>query len=357
MLIVDGHLDLAYSALNFGRNLSLPLDAARASDRPNSNGTITVTIPTLIEGQVGIVFGTIYVMPERWRQRFPDIYLTYNDALPQLERQQAAHQMAMDQVDYYYRLADRDERVMLLHTWAHVQEAIDSFVTDVPRVGILLHMEGADPIRDVGELDMWYARGLRSIGLAWDDTRYAPGQFQGEGRLPLDGFRLLERMTEFNMLLDLTHMSEAATFDALDAYTGPIAITHTTARALVPHKRLASDRQMRLIAERDGVIGLNLLNVFLRKEHALGDRREAVPLDTVVAHIDHICQLLGSAEYVALGTDLDGGFGMENTPQGIDSSADLHKIATALAAFGYDETSIEKIMSGNWLRLLRRVLV
>jgi len=163
-------------------------------------------------------------------------------------------------------------------------------------------------------------------------------------------------MGDLGMILDLTHMSEVATFQALDAYAGPVVATHANARALVPTERQLSDRQIRLIGERDGVIGCVLFNAFLRAGYHKGSGKEQVTLDHVVAHIDHVCQVIGDARHAGIGTDLDGGFGANDIPTPLDSIADLPLIAGALRERGYSEADVAGIMGGNWVELLRRAL-
>ena len=163
-------------------------------------------------------------------------------------------------------------------------------------------------------------------------------------------------MADLGFILDLTHMSEKSTIEALERYEGVTVATHSNCRALVPGTRQLSDTQIRLIGERDGVIGTVLYNAFLQPGWRKGDRKAAVTLDHVVANIDHVCQVLGSARSVGIGSDLDGGFGAEHIPAELDNIADLGKIGDALLARGYETSDVAGIMSGNWLRILRRAL-
>jgi len=163
-------------------------------------------------------------------------------------------------------------------------------------------------------------------------------------------------MADLGLILDLTHMSEMAALQALDAYAGPVVATHANARALVPTERQLSDQQIRLIGERDGVIGCVLFNAFLRANYRKGDRKALVTLDHIVAHIDHVCQLIGDARHAGIGSDLDGGFGAADIPTPLDSIADLPLIAGALRERGYSEADVAGIMGGNWVALLRRTL-
>ena len=361
MFIVDGHLDLACSALNFGRELRHEIGRIRHDEAPylaQLDGGVTVTFPALLEGGIGLVFGSLFAYPKSIKYGFKHVrpVIAYDDKADWPQRQQEAHTAAMRQLDYYHEMAGSEEEIVVVEAWSDVEAVIASHETDKPKLGIVIHMEGADPIRDEGELEQWVARGLRSIGLAWDDTRWAPGQWRGTQNLPKHTYRLLERMRVHNLFCDLTHMSERATFEVLEYYDGPLGATHANARALVPDNRHLSNDQIRAIAARDGVIGIVPYNRFLKRGHMKGDPKERVTLFDMVTHIDHMCQLLGNADHVAIGSDFDGGFGYEDIPAELDSCVDLPKLATALREYGYDKQSVKQIMGGNWLRVLQQVL-
>ncbi len=350
MLIVDAHLDLAYNAVNHGRELRQELSALRALEPHGSAGGVaTVTFPELAKGNVGLVFGTLFVMPADSAIGSIGEKSVYHNAAE-------AHKQAMTQLDYYHRLVDEDEQFRLVGDIKQLKEVIDSHKPGrSPLMGIVPLMEGADPIGRPEELEEWYYRGLRLIGLAWDDTRYASGAWKGASTgLTDDGRLLLEIMAEYKMILDLTHMSEKASFESLDRYEGPVVATHSNCRALVDGQRQLSDTQIRRVQERNGVIGVVLYNRFLRAHHAKGDRKELVTLDHVAAHIDHICQTLGDGLHVGIGSDFDGGFGSADIPSEMDSVADLPLIAGRLKSRGYSETDITNIMGGNWIHLLQR---
>ncbi len=352
MILVDAHLDLAYNALAYGRDLTLPLSALRAqtTQQPAGRGIPTVCLPALQEAGVALAFATLFVPP-------------LNEKLAQVENSYAyrtpaeAHRLAMAQLDYYHRLADEQPNIRLVTDLPSLQTVLDSHQagsTTPPLLGLVPLMEGADPIRQPEEVEMWHARGLRLVGLAWDDTRYAAGAWRGGGGLTKAGYRLLDIMAEFGLIADLTHLSERASLEVMAHYPGAIVATHSNARALVPGERQLSDRQIALLAEREGVAGVALYNRFLRAGYAKGDAKALVTLDHVVAHIDHICQLLGSANHVGIGSDLDGGFGAADIPTEMDSVLDLGLIGERLRAKGYTTADIDNIMGGNWLRLLRR---
>jgi membrane dipeptidase len=166
-------------------------------------------------------------------------------------------------------------------------------------------------------------------------------------------------MAEFGFALDLSHMDEKAVLQALDVYPGAIIASHSNAVALLKgyeNNRLLSDRVIRGLLERDGVIGVVLANGFLHAEWGDNGDRQSVTLQHVVAQIDYICQLAGNARHVSLGSDFDGGFGWQSVPFEINTIADLQKLAPLLTERGYSETDIAAILGENWLDFLRRIL-
>lgn len=353
MLIVDAHLDLAYGALRFHRDLRRPVEEVRAQEArrgASPEGIVTATIPALLEGGVALVFATLFAMPEAWNKALPhNRRLVYSNA-------GEAYEAAGEQLDYYMRLVDEMDRVRLVTDGKTLDEVIASHEqgSDAPLLGLVPLMEGADPIRQPQEVEEWAERGVRVIGPAWQDTRYAAGSGSSEG-FTKEGFQLMEVMADLGLTLDITHLSDKAAFEALERYEGPVIASHSNARALVPHARHISDDLLRLLAERDGVTGIVLFNTFLKAGYARTDPRESVTLQQVAAHVDHVCQLLGTAAHVGIGSDMDGGFGLDDTPLEIESSADLSRLAPVLAERGYGEEDVAAIMGLNWIERLRRM--
>jgi membrane dipeptidase len=163
-------------------------------------------------------------------------------------------------------------------------------------------------------------------------------------------------MSELGLLLDVSHLAEEAFWEAVDRYEGPVGATHANPRALVPGPRQLSDRMIQALAERDGVVGIVPFNRFLQPGWSVSDGKEAVGVDHVAAAIDHVCQVVGDAAHVGIGSDLDGGFGAEATPAEIETVADLPRIAQALDERGYRAADVAAVMAGNWLRVLETVL-
>ena len=354
-LIVDAHEDIAWNMLCYGRDYTQPVSVTRAREANDlqirkDTGVATLGLPEWIAGKVAVIFATLFVEPKRSPHAgsYSKTYATADEAFT----------IAMRQIDVYRRLADEHPQFRLIHTQSDLDGVLASWTGDQDRrVGIVLLMENADSIRKPDEVERWYAEGLRIVGPAWMATRYCGGT--GEpGPLTDDGVRLLRRMQDLNMILDTSHMAEQSFFQAIERYDGPIIASHANPRHYVDIDRNLSYDMLRALIERDGVIGIVPYNPFLvpdwRRER--GDRKDAADITTIVRTIDYVCQRAGDALHVGLGTDLDGGFGAEATPAGIDTVADLQKIGEGLKEAGYTPADVEAVMSGNWLRILRKSL-
>ena len=157
------------------------------------------------------------------------------------------------------------------------------------------------------------------------------------------------------MILDLSHLVDDGFWEALDCFSGTVLASHSNCRALVPGDRQLTDEMIRAVIARDGVIGSALDAWMLQPGWIQHETRGAsVTLDAYVDHIDHVCQVAGNARHAAIGTDLDGGYGIEQTPRDLDTIADLQRVPELLAQRGYAADDIATIMHGNWLRLFRR---
>jgi membrane dipeptidase len=346
-LIVDAHEDIAWNVVAMGRDVRRSALETRRLERgghvAEENGICMVGLPEWLEGGVVVVFGTVYAAPARPGKRpGPQVYTTAEEA----------HALGQEQLDVYHRLAEQEERIALVGSLDDLGEVLKSWEGPSPRVGIVPLMEGADPIRQPAEAELWFKRGLRLVSLSWKaGTRYAGGD-AAPGPLTDLGRELLEVMADLGMILDVSHLAEESFFEAVERFEGQVVATHANPRALVPGPRHLSDVMIRRLAERDGVVGVVPANAFLRP-----DWRTTPPtLNDLVAAIDHICQVVGDASHVGLGSDFDGGFGAEDTPAALDTVADLKWIGPALGDAGYDEEHIVAILSENWLGILRKTL-
>ena len=359
-LIVDSHCDLAWNMLNFGRDYTRSAAETRLLEKgslaADKNGDSLIGWSDYQRGQVAIVFSTLFAAPIRSKEGEWDklCYSTFDQA----------RRLYLDQIHLYRELADSKPDFFRLITNArelgqHLADWQDPAKEQRP-VGLVVLMEGADGIRSVDELSEWYDLGLRLIGLAWSGTRYAGGTRE-PGPLTDEGRQLLRAMADFNFVLDLSHMDEQSALEALDLYEGPIVATHVNCLALLPNfptNRHFSDRVLRGIIQRGGLVANVPFNNFLKTGWVRknGSRHEEVPLDTLAAHIDHVCQLAGDSLHAGIGSDFDGGFGLQSVPPEIDTVADLQKLLPLLRARGYSDSDAANILGLNWTHFLEKHL-
>ncbi|MBI4673010.1 MAG: membrane dipeptidase [Chloroflexi bacterium] len=342
-LIVDAHEDLAYNALTLGRDPRIAAHETRAREPAKGvDGIATVGLPNFLAGNVRVVFGTIYVSPEG----------NFNPAGKNYKTPEQAEALAQEQLAYYALMAGNPQ-VSLITSRSDLKRVIDSRES---RLGLVILMEGADPIVKPQDTRKWYEGGVRVIGPAWSQTRYSGGTGK-PGPLTELGKQLMREMSRLGLILDISHLAEESFFEALDLFEGTVVASHSNVRKFVPTDRHLSDDMIRALVNRDGVIGAVFYNQFLKYQwRQNGADKKAVTFATVIEHIKYICDLAGSARHCGIGTDFDGGFGMESAPSEIDTVADLQKFGTALADAGFGDDDVRGIMGGNWLRILERAL-
>jgi membrane dipeptidase len=351
MIVVDAHEDIAWNIRTFGRDYTRSALWLRQQEAgtaiPGLNGNALLGRSEWLLGRVGVVFATLFEAPMRrclggWDTQ------CYED-------QPQACEMARAQLDVYERLADETDLFRLLLTRGDLDEIVASWGDDMPfgdrRIGLLMLMEGADPILEPQQVEEWYASGVRAVGPAWNGTHYAGGTHE-PGPFTAEGLELLDVMGNLGMILDLSHLAEEAFYQAVDRYEGVVMASHSNPRRFCPTDRGLSDEMIARLIERDGVVGIVPYNAFLKPGWRQGDRKDEVTLADVADAVDHVCQIAGSAQHVGIGSDFDGGFGVEHTPQGVDTVADLLTLRDPLAARGYTAAQIDDILGGNWLRLL-----
>ena len=357
--MVDGHEDLAWNALTFGRDYLQPAWATRRRESgggvPSQNGQATLGFAEWLLGRIAVVFATLFASPIR-RKRGAWDTLCY--ATPS-----EARELYLREWDYYRRwLEESRDRLQLIATRDDLEAVRSSWAGEDlsgRRIGFVLLMEGAEGILEPEEVEQWYERGVRILGPAWAGNQYCGGTRE-PGPLTPDGRRLLEAMAPFRLILDLSHMAEESFFAAVDLYPGPLAASHSNARALLrgspaPDRHLSAE-MIRALSERGGVVGVVAYNAFLKGGWTLSEGKSAVSLSRLCDQVDYVCQITGDADHVGLGSDLDGGFGWEAVPAEMDTAADLLQLDALLQVRGYPEADRRNILGDNWTRLLRTAL-
>jgi membrane dipeptidase len=365
-LIFDSHLDLAWSAVFYNRDLTREVEEIRAREAgmtdERSRGKNVLSLPELRRAGVAVCVGTLLARSGP-AQTVPTGGYKRTDldyAAPPLAYAAAHAQLA------YYRLLEEQGHLRMIRTARELDEHWAAYraAPQTSPLGLILSMEGTDPIVTPEQAREWHAAGLRAAGLA----HYGRGQHAYgtgvSGPLSATGIELLRVMDELGMILDVTHLCDVSMSQALDYFDGPVLASHHNCRALVPGDRQLTDAQIRQIVERGGGggggggdIGAALDAWMLHTGWLRGQTRpDVVTLANLADHIDHVCQLAGDAHHAALGTDLDGGFGNEQTPIDLRLYRDLQKLGDILAGRGYSDRDIDAIFHDNWLDFFRRSL-
>jgi membrane dipeptidase len=353
MLIVDGHEDPAYNTLIDGRDYLRSALDIRVDEEggpvPDVNGLCMLGLPEWLAGNVAVVVATLTAIPRA-------------EALPGeagYPNAHAAYQQAIAQLNIYRSWATIHPQISLITQRSDLDHVLASWSDDTTtgerQVGFILLIENADIIQDPSEVGFWHEQGVRMIGPAWHSNRYTfsdrdPGPLTDLGR------ELLDEMARFNMILDLTHMADEASREALERYPGPVVATHSNPRCIVPTDRMLPDDLIRSIAERNGMIGLMPVNWGIDVEWRKRGKKQDISLDQFIDVIEATCEIAGSVENVGIGSDFDGGFGAESTPVELDTIADLPKLADAMLERGYSTAQTEAIVGGNWLQFFRKYL-
>jgi len=221
------------------------------------------------------------------------------------------------------------------------------------RVAAILHLEGAEPLAaDLSDLERWYGRGLRSIGLVWSRAnafaegvpfRFPSSPDTGPG-LTAAGRELVRACNDRGIVVDLSHLNEAGFWEVARLSSAPLVATHSNAHTLCAASRNLTDAQLDAVGGSGGVVGINFAVSFVRED---GAQIAATPLEDIVRHADYIADRIG-IDHVAFGSDFDGAL----VPEALGGIAGLPALVNALRAGGFDDEAVAKVTHRNWLRVL-----
>jgi membrane dipeptidase len=352
MFTIDAHLDLAMNAMEWNRDYRRPIGEIRdreksLTDKPD-RGNGVVNFEELRKGNVGLVVATQIAR-----------YVAPDNPLPGWHSPQQAWAQTQAQRAWYDTMEEAGELVPITHAQQleeHVKRWMGATPKDGLPIGYILSLEGADSIVDIHYLEKAWAYGLRALG----PGHYGPGRYaQGtnaSGGIGQAGRALLKEMERLNIILDATHLCDDSFWEALDHFRGHVWASHNNCRELVNHNRQFSDDQIRELIRRGAVIGA-VMDCWMMvpdwKRGVSTPQAMNCTFETLIDHMDHICQIAGNANHIGIGSDLDGAFGKEQSPADIETIADLQKIPALLAKRGYSQADVERVMHGNWLRFLR----
>lgn len=352
--ILDAHLDLAMNALEWNRDLRKPILEIRDREKGLTDKLDrekgVVSLPALREGRIGIVVATQIAR-----------YVAPGSELPGWNSPHQAWAQTRGQLAWYRAMEESGEMVQIRNIREFQKQRNvweDLSVPDVEKpVGYILSLEGADSLITLDHLEKSYEDGLRIVGPA----HYGPGRYADgtgtDGPIHAQGIELLKKMDELGMILDITHLTDQGFDQAMEVFQGPVWASHHNSRVLVPHQRQLTDDQIRRLIERNAVIGASFDVWMMVPGWVRGTSdpvRDGAPLERIVDHWDHICQIAGNADHIAIGSDLDGAYGKEQSPYDLETISDLQNLQDILMKRGYSEDDMVKIMHGNWCRFLEK---
>ena len=352
MFILDAHLDLAMNAMEWNRDLTWTVEDIRKSeaemtDKPD-RGKNTVSLDAMRKGNIGLCVATQIAR-----------YVKKGNNLPGWNSPYQAWAQTQGQLSWYRAMEVIGEMVQISNL-SQLNAHLNLWKNDTSKkpIGYILSLEGADSIITMDHLEKSYEQGLRAIGPA----HYGPGTYafgtDSVGGIGTKGKELLKKIEALNLILDATHLCDVSFWETMDVYNGPVWASHNNCRTFVNHNRQFSDEQINELINRNAVIGIALDAWMMVPNWVRGESTPqgmGVTMDIMIDNIDHICQLAGDSLHVGIGTDLDGGFGKEQSPADLDTIADLQKVPLMLSKRGYAENDIENIMNLNFINFLKRV--
>ena len=363
MLIIDGDYPMAFGAMDLNRDLTLPIEEVRKAkpDHFSANGwpdsDTLASLPEMRHGKIAVALVKIVARHNRigsplWGYRGPEV--TYAAARAQM---------------IYYQMLEIQNQVKIIRNRLDLTNHLQLWSSTVEHsnlpVGLIVGMEGADPILQKEQVQQWWKEGLRVISLShYGISTYCHGTGTGTtGGLFPPAKALLREMETNRIILDVTHASDASAREAMELFNGPVIASHQNCRSLVPGERQFPDDLLTSVIQRGGVIGVSMDSWMLYK----GGRdwsnpqpqtfsREDITLEDYVDHIDYICQLAGNSLHAAIGGDTDGQGGRAGAPAEIDTVADYQKISKVLEDRNYSSEEIANILYRNWQRFFENSL-
>lgn len=351
--IFDGHMDLALFAVSYNRDLTLSAQQINQHEEGMSDTHDRArAVNSLFEMREAGVAVCVSSLAARVDPQVRPILRADLD----FRTHRMAYANAQGQLAYY-RVLERENRLKLIRTSAELQTHWRKWRQannkETPP-GLIVAMEGADPIVDPAQVGSWWEDGLRSVMLShFGKSQYAYGT-GSSGTLTPEGRQLLREFEQVGMILDVSHLSDPSFDEALEQFSGPVMASHNNCRALVSGDRQLDDRQIGMLLERDAVIGAVTDAWMLVPGWVLGKSKpDNLRLSAVADHIDHVCQLAGNTRHAAIGSDMGG---TNHMPSDLRTTADLHRIGNALKQRGYGEPDIDAIFYKNWLRFFTEYL-
>ncbi|MEG6570522.1 dipeptidase [Thermoanaerobacterium thermosaccharolyticum] len=310
-MIVDFHCDTLYLIQKDNRDIT----------KKNDKGHIDLV--RLEEGMVHLQVFATFIEPEYVRK----------DAATK----------TLKMIDKLYQLMEKTDKIKLILSGKDVEEAKNE-----SKIGALLSIEGGEALEgDLALLRMFYKLGVRAMTLTWSLRNDLGDGILGSSDYGLTSFGkdVIKEMNRLGMIVDVSHLNERGFWDAINICEKPLIASHSDCKALCRHPRNLSDEQIKAIADKGGVIGINFCPNFLRDD-------DNASIEDVLDHIEHIVNLVG-INHVGFGSDFDG---IEKTPLGLDDVASFPKILDGLKKRGFSDDEINSISHDNFERIIKEIL-
>jgi membrane dipeptidase len=352
MWIFDAHLDLALNGVDWNRDLRQSVDDIRAQETtlgmtdPGRQRN-TLSLPELRCAKVAVCLTTLLARQEM------EISHSFGWTSPHTCYAMAHAHLA------YYRALERDGLLRMLRTKQELEQHWQGYIESpqTTPLGFILTMEGADPVLVPETICEFHAVGLRALGLTHYGTNRYGGGTRSEVGLSITAVELLKKCEELGIAIDMTHLSDVAFWQVAEIFGGRVHASHQNARAICDWQRQFSDDQIRWVIERDGVLGVSMDVIMLQDGFVRGLSIPTATLERAVDQMDHVRALSGGiVRHIGLGTDLDGGYGNEQTPSDLQRYRDIQALVEIMERRSYNRMEIEQIFHGNWLRFFGDVL-
>jgi len=313
-IVFDGHCDTILEIMNHKRNL----------EKKSTDGHLD--IPRMKEGGIDVQFFAVFI---------EDIY-----------KPERSLKRTLQLIDCFYREIEKNQDdISLVTNYNQIEEA-----NRAGKIAAILSIEGGEALEgDLGVLRVLYRLGVRLLTLTWNQRNQIAdgiGESRTGSGLTEFGLKVIDEMNDLGMLIDVSHLSETGFWDVIKRSKTPIVASHSNCYALCPHPRNLKDEQIKVLADKGGVIGITFVPNFLSQE-----KRKTTVKD-VVKHIDYLVEKVG-VDCIGLGSDFDG---TGDLPLGLEGVDKIPNLTEELLDRGYKEREIEKILGGNFLRVFKEVV-
>lgn len=343
--IFDGHNDFLLRLLRNPEN--------RERTWLTGDGKGHLDLPRMQAGGFAGGFFAIYISSEDMPHDIDTLMENppYQVPLPALIKADAAQPVAVAMAGHLLWMERAAKGAFkICHSVAEIRACMDKGI-----IAAIMHIEGAEAIgSDLDALYAFHAIGLRSLGPVWSRPTVfghgVPFAFPsspdtGPG-LTAAGHDLIRLCNEMRILIDLSHLNEAGFNDVAKLSDAPLVATHSNAHALTPSSRNLTDRQLAMVRDSGGMVGVNFAVSFLDAE---GRKDEGIGFDPILRHLDHLISHLGE-DHVGFGSDFDGA----EIPVALGDVTGCGRLRDAIQAHGYGNTLITKLCHENWLGVLER---